>query len=374
MKSTEIAAVASIPVGDYAVLQSGTRIVTGVIRAGDLVERYEIPGHDYRTKTGYQRPVSSTRVNRLAADLRAARVDLPTAVLFNLRGYRDGEHLVEKDDRLQLRLNGMPLYVVDGQHRTEALKRLMKENPTKWEDFRIPFVCMLGADEREEMKQFHVVNSTAKSVRTDLALWLLKKRAESDPDYLESLVERGDSWKVGAQNLVEKMDDVPIWKGRIRHPAAPKESTTISSAGVVSSLKRPLGTPFFSQITESGQLKVLEAYWEGIREALPEPFQKPSDYVLQKTIGVITMHSLLETILEIIKGQGKSVIEKESYSEIFIDLLNGLQGENADGEFVDGSAFWLSGGKGAAGTFSSNAGRRVLIAKLKKALPAISVY
>ena len=73
------------------------------------------------------------------------------------------------------------------------------------------------------------MNSTAKSVRTDLALWILKKRAESDPDYLESLVERGDSWKVGAQNLVERMDDLPIWKGRIRHPATPKEFTTMLS-------------------------------------------------------------------------------------------------------------------------------------------------
>ena len=45
----------------------------------------------------------------------------------------------------------------------------------------IPFVCVLGASEREEMEQFYVVNSTAKSVRTDLAYDLLKQRAENDP-------------------------------------------------------------------------------------------------------------------------------------------------------------------------------------------------
>ena len=40
---------------------------------------------------------------------------------------------------------------------------------------------MIGADETEEMTQFYVINSTAKSVRTDLALDLLKQRAENDP-------------------------------------------------------------------------------------------------------------------------------------------------------------------------------------------------
>jgi hypothetical protein len=33
----------------------------------------------------------------------------------------------------------------------------------------IPFTCMLGATEDEEMDQFYIVNSKAKSVRTDLA-------------------------------------------------------------------------------------------------------------------------------------------------------------------------------------------------------------
>ena len=53
---------------------------------------------------------------------------------------------------------------------------------TRWGEILIPFVCMIGAGERQEMEQFYVVNSNAKSVRTDLAMDLLKQRAESDPD------------------------------------------------------------------------------------------------------------------------------------------------------------------------------------------------
>ena len=60
--------------------------VVGVITAGVLVKNSVVPHRDSRRKQGYQRPVSPTRVNKLATDLRSGRVDLPTAVLLNIRG------------------------------------------------------------------------------------------------------------------------------------------------------------------------------------------------------------------------------------------------------------------------------------------------
>ena len=49
---------------------------------------------------------------------------------------------------------------------------------------------MLGATENEEMAQFYIVNSKAKSVRTDLALELLKQLTERNPEMMEALTER----------------------------------------------------------------------------------------------------------------------------------------------------------------------------------------
>lgn len=86
--------------------------------------------------------------------------------------------------------NDRDLYVVDGQHRIAALAKLVEQDPDKWRTYQVPFVCMIGATEMEEMRQFYVVNSAAKSVRTDLALDLLKQQAENDPDLMASLVER----------------------------------------------------------------------------------------------------------------------------------------------------------------------------------------
>lgn len=356
-------------------LHKGTPTVVGVITAGVLTDRYEIPRRDHRRKTGYQREVSTTRVNRLVADLMGGRVDLPTAVLLNLRAFNRAVHLIDHgDDRMTLRLDGESLHVVDGQHRIGALSRLVEQDPDRWEGFQVPFVCMLGADERDEMEQFYVVNSTAKSVRTDLALDLLKQRAESDPEVLSSLIERGESWKVKGQTLVEELERLsPVWKGRIRFPGEPRGATTIRSSGMVSSLKPLLATPYFGSITTENQVKVLDAYWQGIRKVIPEVFDDPQEHVIQKMTGALVVHGLLIPVIEYVRSKGRSVIEPESYAEALSETLLNLQGDTSEGDIVAGSEFWKAGPDGAAGSFSSNAGRRVLTAKLRSLLPEVEV-
>jgi DGQHR domain-containing protein len=293
--------------------------------------------------------------------------------LLNLRNFDRSAHLEEAENSSVFKPNGQLLYVVDGQHRIEALTKLMEEDPGKWADYTVPFVCMLGASESEEMSQFYVVNSTAKSVRTDLALDLLKQQAENDPNVYTALVQKGEDWKVEAQTLTEKLDKTRLWKHRIRFPGEPKAETTLSSSGMVSSLKQLLGTPFFSQISTENRMKILEAYWEGIRDILPDPFEDPTAYALQKSSGVIIVHSLLVQVLELLRSKGWSLVEAQSYEEVLREALLALEGDTAEGETARGSDFWLSGSRGAVGSFSSNAGRRVLGARLKNDLPQFEI-
>lgn len=213
------------------------------MKAGVLTQNYVIPRRDQRHKSGYQREASNSRVNKLVTQLSLNRVDLPTAVLLNMRDFDPQKHLSEENGGTHLLLNGDPLYVVDGQHRIVALDKLVDSDPDRWSDFEIPFSCLLGADEREEMQQFYVVNSTAKSVRTDLAFDLLKQRAETDPEVMKGLVESNERWKVEALALTEALAETEIWRGRIRLPGDEKGVTTINSSGMANSLKALLATP-----------------------------------------------------------------------------------------------------------------------------------
>ena len=367
-------ALVQIPVVKSQPLRNQVPVIVGVIPAGAVVRLHKIPRRNHTRKTGYQREVSVTRVNRLVKELRRSEVDLPTAVLLNLRAYKPEDHLIElPEDRLLFCPGEEALYVVDGQHRIEALKRIVEEDPESWSGFEIPFVCMLGATGRQEMEQFYIVNSTAKSVRTDLAFDLLKQRAESDPMVMSALVERGMSWKVTAQTLTEEISKTQLWQGRIRFPGIPKAATTIGSAAMVNSLRLLLTAPYFGSISSENQVKILHAYWQGIRALLPGAFDQPSAYSLQKSVGLQAMHALLVTVLEYVRSVGDSVIEPSSYKKALKTSLLELEGDTSQGEVVRGGDFWFAGPRGAAGSFSSNAGRRVLIAKLKALLPQIEV-
>jgi hypothetical protein len=305
----------------------------------------------------------------LVSDLRKKRVDLPTAVLVNVRDFNPDIHLRPDGDGYVLCPNGQPLYVVDGQHRIEALNRLVAENPDEWSSFEVAFTCMLGASELEEMEEFYVVNSTAKSVRTDLALDLLQQRAEGDPRIVESLLEPGQSWKVEAQAIAEELSKTSIWQGRIRFPGEPKAVTTIGSSGVVSSLQTLLSNHFFGSIQQKQRVQILDAYWKGIMKVLPEIAQDPTSFAIQKSTGVQVMHQILVPVLEYLRSVGKSLVEPMSYEEAVRHALLGLEGDTTGGEVARGQDFWRSGPGGAAGGFSSNAGRRVLTARIRGMLP-----
>jgi DGQHR domain-containing protein len=381
IKATPFLPPTSIRVVQGPKLRSGVPIVTGFMPAGALIpDNFIIPHHDPRTKKGYQRPPQEPRINELVNDLRKDRVDLPTAVLLNLRN-REARHMVHDGsldlNALRADMNAPAhFFVVDGQHRILALKKLIDEfnDDGRWSKFMVPFVCMVGATEDEEMDQFYIVNSKAKSVRTDLALLLLRERAEKDDKIYEALIEKGKDWQVEAQRIVELLAEKShVWKGRVRLPAMDKGDTTIPSASMVSSLKPLLASPYFGQLGAEHQLNVLDAYWRGIREVMRPAFDDPTNYVIQKGVGVVAMHAILVQVLELIRSSGGSVLEPDAFTKVMRNPMEQLQGDDGRGSPVVGTDFWRAAPDGAAGSYSSSAGRRVLAAKIRQLLPNVEV-
>ncbi len=363
-------------------IRADVPIVCGFIPAGALIpDNYFIPHRDPRTGKGYQRLPQDLRVNELATDLRKGRVDLPTSVLLNVRT-REARRALQ-DGVLDLTVfTGQgsrvapdnKFYVVDGQHRILALKRLIEEfDEDRWSKYQIPFTCMLGATEEEEMDQFYIVNSKAKSVRTDLAYELLAQRAQ-DPDVMEQLVERGRDWQVLATDLVKRLsEDSSVWRGAIRFAAMEKGDTIMPSASMVASLKQVVSSPYFKSMAADQQVKILDAYWRGVRSILPEAFDEPSDFALQKGVGVMVMHTVLMQVIEIARSKGLPLSEPETFEVVLRNALETLQGDDSMGNVVKGLDFWRSAPLGAAGSYSSSAGRRVLIAKIQMLLPRVTL-
>lgn len=367
----------SIPIVQGPKLRSGISIIAGVIPFGALLGHYDVPYYNYTTKRGYQRPPQLSRISQFATEIKKGRVDLPTAILLNIRVKAALSAL--QNDRLNLDQlfsgdQAAKFFVVDGQHRILAFQKAFDDGWHKAAEFQVPFTCMLGADEDEEMEQFYVVNSNAKAVRTDLAYALLKKRSESEEGLMESLQERGRDWQVSGQAIVERLAvESVVWKQRIRLPGMEKGETIIPSASMVTSLKPVLTSPYFSRLKADQQLRVLEAFWEGIRNLLREAFDSPSEYAIQKGVGVIVMHALFPEILELVRDKGMAPMEPNSFEQVLGGSLNDLVGETSENKTVEGVEFWAAGPRGAAGSYSSSAGRRVLIAKIRSRLPELEV-
>ena len=360
---------------DYRIRGERLNTFIGVLKFGELAGRYQIPQRVHSTNEGYQRQPTASRVNKLVRDLKRHKVDLPTAILLSVRG-REPYPRLESSGRYVLTLpaNGAPpFYVVDGQHRLEALRITMEEDPNGgWDGFLIPTVIMFGTDADLEMDQFHTVNSNAKSISTDLALDLLKTRAKKDDEFRKYLDEDGDGWKVEAMELTEGVSQLDMWSEKIRYSTNPKGNTLINSRSFVSSLKHSLGQANFAERYENleDRANIIDSYWKGISMALPECFESPDEYNIQKTIGVYVLHHLLPTALTYAEKQGQSVFEPDTYYEILADTLRELSGDNqVYGEAV-GSNFWKVGAEGASGTYSSGAGQRVLREKIRRDLQA----
>ena len=339
----------SIPVVVGKLPRTKFSIAVGFIRAEDLIPRARISYREFEGGKGYQRLPSKTRVNLLARDLRQKKVDLPTAILLNLRTFDPLINLEEANQGIcRLNLTDELFWEVDGQHRCEGLKAALLEDPDGFKNYTIPFVTGLGWTEEYEMKQFFVVNSTAKSVSTSIAYDILATMSQSIPDLMEDLEERGRGWQVNGHELAKEIAETsPIWKNRIRFSNQLKGMSTVASAGFVNSLKPILGSAYFGRLTRGAQAKVLTAFWDAQRTILPEVFVEPQEYVLQKSLGVQVMHGIFNDVLELVRANQASVTDSDAYAKVMGETLSNLSGDTRGGFQVTGQDFWLSGEHGS---------------------------
>ncbi len=344
----------------------------GVIEVKELITRFQIPYWEHENKRGYQRNLEERRVNNFAQELKDGKVSIPTSLLLSVRDATlKPKYLTGGMYELELPPAGEPIfYVVDGQHRLMALKHLVDEEPDgPWSHWRISIVIFFGADENTEMTQFHIVNSNAKSVRTDLALELLAERVERDSGLMADLISKKQDWKIQALRLTEQISKRGEWLRLIQFAGQEKNNTIIRSNSFVSSLRIAHKDTMFKSFDLKSREELLRAYWSGIRRVLPECFQEPQKYTLQKTVGVFVMHQLLPDVIMRVKFNGYPHNKADAYETVMSDALLALSGENKLFDTVSGHEFWRAGKTGAAGAYTSGSGHNLLAERIRQQLP-----
>ncbi len=343
--------------------QDGTRLYIGVAKAKDLVALTTVDYYDPSLdptddEQGYQRPPERSRITKIGRYLIDGEGNnlFPTAVLLASRKKLEYD---KKEGTISVSSKS-PLQIVDGQHRLAGLKYAIEEKGvTKFENYSIPFVIIETPERLVEMSQFRIVNGTAKQVRTDLVNMILTatyagmKRTEI-PEKVQ--------WKIVISNVVDRLaksQDNP-WYELI---ALPGESTsrkeggkTVRATSLITSMQ-----PVYVWLKDvSGILneqcrsmddeieyvfQLLSDYWNAIKEVVPEAFQNSSEYVIQKTPGIFSLHLLLRHLLgNLYRGRRK--FDKETFVEF---LKESPEIRNAD--------YWATDTKGpSAGVYGSMKG------------------
>lgn len=372
-------------------VQRGTLMLQGFVQAATIADHRAVDIYDPDTNDGYQRAPLSARIRKAAAYYgRGGR--MPNPLLINVRkadiervaimadtdraGYENarteggnwiGTGRIEFPEDLRL-------WIYDGQHREGGLRELLKEYD-EMEDFPVPVSLTLGLDQAEEMREFYEVNTNAASVKTDLAWQLLTKMAENDPELREMLAAEDKDWITRAYAVVDELEklDGP-WKGRFQDANRRKTrggGTTIPKPQFARSLKPVLDMPQLKRAVAADVAVVINAYWTGIQKVLPEPFERPSEFVLQKGSGAVALHRVLPQVVEVVRSRGGRLGQPDGYAEVMKDLPT-LEGEvvDNDGQIANraGADYWRVAS--VASAFSGDAGRRRLSLLIQSRLPS----
>ena len=344
----------------------GTQLGTFVIRAEDLISGFKIDRFDGTKgemgteKAGYQRNAEPKRVEALANSLQNDRVDLSTAHIVNIRKPFDFEKNFSKIDEfygiLSVDLKKDPLYIVDSQHRTLAIGELVNdpEFVNKWKDKKIFGIAYLGGDFVEEKESFFYINNYAKSIPTG-SKYELQISIEEVKEEIKDAVE-----------LTRILRDKSLpWNDIIKYPNS--KVGIIPNSSIIASLKVLYGQDWFNDLeTIDDQYKILDAFWNALQIVLPDCFEDPSKYALQRAVGVSVMHAILSSLYIKMIMNNYDVHSPEDWSEYLAPLRKLKDKNRLETPYdVEGSDFWLRGSEGAAGKYSSGAGKQNLVNMLK---------
>ena len=341
----------------------------GFIRLETLIDRHKIDTYTNSSSKSYQRFLDKSRTTRLHEAIESKSIEVPTALLLSIRKLK-GDYAVIKEDPLngdivEIDISKQDLYIVDGQHRFEAYKRTYENNNQDWMDQLIPCTFLLGATQEQERDFFVEINSNTKGVPGNILQELVSSIVEANPDYLKN-IKKGDHWKTEADVVMKKLqEDCKIWKNKIKYPG-PDGVGVIPNSGFINGLKQLYSERWFAKsLDNDGRVKLLKAFWEGCDLYFEEnhkdenPFRESKlqhKYSIQKAVGVSVLHRTIPIIREKMVDDMKSdkIFDNNTWKDYVAIILS----EN-------GPEFWRTGKEGEIGSYSSEAGKTILLQRFE---------
>ncbi len=279
-----------------------------------LVNKTEVRTFDKITFKGYQRQVNEKHVNNIVKYIEGRQFYLPTSII------------CASDDKLN---EDTKLYIVDGQHRIEAFKKLKNNNREEYKkikNYKVSVIVLENPSEALEIDTFITINKKSRKVDTSLAL-ILQKKINRKIGSSDKLITAKKEYLAVELAILLNSERNSIWNNKILLEGNPNKYTyeSISLNSFVRS------TRVFISYLEKYKIisinwdseeelntilnSIKDIYlkmWENIEEKWPNLFSDKNEInnIIQATIGVSALNKYI--ILQL----------KNKNEEINIDTFN----------------------------------------------------
>lgn len=279
----------------------GISIFVTTMSALDLLERCSVDRWTTDNTKGYQRlPLVKRFSEGKGSIVRYLMKEIgcfPTSILLNVRGelsFEEGEDMgwCTLGD---LDIGDEELWLIDGQHRMEALKRAIERN-ADFEKYPVIVSILQLPNRFDELMLFYIVNRRQRGVPTDLAYRHLQRMLwEKGTDWLYELEGRRGVLLGLATEIVDYLCDDPRspWYGRIRRVAETKtDDHIIQDKMMIRSVADVLKEKVFEGLPVSDMADLLIDYWNAIVWLYPAVFDESRHYTLLAAPGIYSLHML----------------------------------------------------------------------------------
>lgn len=281
------------------------------VPAKTMAGRSEIFRRTTSRREGYQRELSPGRLGTgklgVAGYILNQMGVFPTSVLVNVRS-EEGKIIFEKKNEISQHIKAGDLivpenitwYVVDGQHRLEGLKRVIREK-ADLADYPV-ILTMTNEDIFYEMLIFYMVNSRQRSVPTGLAYRILQRMLydRKAPKWIEeSLLTGADRRKAVAATITDLLNQKSNspFQGKIREIGEPKKAIHLTRDQTLTRyVAEVLREQIFEDMYDEDVADLLSNYWGAIKEIYPDCFDNSEEYAILDTLGLSSLSRLFPPI------------------------------------------------------------------------------
>jgi DGQHR domain-containing protein len=240
----------------------------------------------------------------------------PTSVLVNVRTpikFVAKESIADGIDYGELSFDeNEPLWIVDGQHRLEALKRAMASKP-EFAEYPLPVSILNLETKFEEMLHFYLVNSRQRKIPTNLVYRQLQvmvnKIVLGEKEWLKEIIvgpaEERQAMAAFIVDFLESEEGSPF-QGKLQFMGEEKEPHHLLSDEMLTRYTAKILTEkAYAGMGYERVAEMLADYWNAIKELFPDCFENPGKYTLLKSTGVASFTYLFPTIFAYCAADGQ---------------------------------------------------------------------